>query len=158
MPDMLVKLYQLPPLEPEIAGIAAQGVIIRRALAPERHRVIPWISEQFAPGWASEAEVAFGHQPIACYIAVREQELLGFGCYDTTAKGYFGPTGVHESARGLGIGKALLLICLHNLWWDGYAYGIIGAAGPTGFYAKTVGAIEIEDSPPGKTIYRGMLK
>ena len=31
----------------------------------------------------------------------------------------------------------------------GYAYGIIFAAGPVDFYAKTVGATVIPDSEPG---------
>jgi hypothetical protein len=37
----------------------------------------------------------------------------------------------------------------------GYAYAIIGGAGPVDFYQKTVGAIEIEGSVPG--IYRDRL-
>ena len=82
--------------------------------------------------------------------------MLGFGCYDTTAKGFFGPTGVDEAARGKGIGAALLLVCLHALYADGYAYGIIGGAGPVEFYEKIVGAMVIPGSDPG--VYRGMLR
>lgn len=157
MTDMLVKLYNLPPIEPTLAEQQAQGITVRRAIAPEKHVVIPWVEQHFSAGWGSECEVAFAHQPISCYIAQCGNELLGFGCYDVSAKGFFGPTGVAESARGLGIGKALLLICLHNLWMDGYAYGIIGYAGPVDFYRKHVGAIPIEgDNPP--SVYKGMLK
>jgi len=68
----------------------------------------------------------------------------------------FGPTGVLQSARGKGIGKALLLACLWSLREMGYVYAIIGAAGPVRFYQKTVGAIIIPDSEPG--IYTDMLK
>jgi len=39
---------------------------------------------------------------------------------------------------------------------DGYEYAVIGWAGPTEFYKKTVGAILIEESEPG--IIRGRLK
>ncbi len=38
---------------------------------------------------------------------------------------------------------------------EGYAYAIIGGAGPTEFYTKAVGAVAIEGSTPG--IYRGVL-
>jgi hypothetical protein len=31
----------------------------------------------------------------------------------------------------------------------GYGYAVIGAAGPTDFYRRTVGAVEIPDSAPG---------
>ncbi len=37
----------------------------------------------------------------------------------------------------------------------GYAYGIIGGAGPTEFYSKILGATEIQGSSPG--IYTAML-
>ena len=37
----------------------------------------------------------------------------------------------------------------------GYAYGIIGAAGPVDFYVQAVGAIPIPDSSPG--IYVDMI-
>jgi hypothetical protein len=38
----------------------------------------------------------------------------------------------------------------------GYAYAIIGGAGPTEFYANAVGAVPIEGSDTG--IYRDRLK
>jgi hypothetical protein len=38
----------------------------------------------------------------------------------------------------------------------GYAYAIVGGAGPTDFYTKTIGAIPIPDSSPG--IDRDRLK
>jgi hypothetical protein len=45
---------------------------------------------------------------------------------------------------------------MHALKELGYAYGIIGAAGPTEFYERVVNAHLIPDSEPG--IYRDMLK
>jgi predicted N-acetyltransferase YhbS len=92
---------------------------------------------------------------VSCFIATRDREILAFACYDTTAKGYFGPTGVAEAARGSGIGKALLFRSLHALRESGYAYAIIGGVGPKEFYAKACGAIEIPGSDPG--IYAGLL-
>jgi len=62
---------------------------------------------------------------------------------------------VREDYRGRGIGKALLLTCLHAMFKQGYAYAAIGQVGPTEFYRKAVGATIIEDSEPG--IVRGRL-
>ena len=53
------------------------------------------------------------------------------------------------SERKKGIGAALLVASLWGLREMGYAYGIIGGAGPTEFYAKECGAIVIPDSVPG---------
>jgi len=49
-----------------------------------------------------------------------------------------------------------LLSCLLDMKLKGYGYAIIGGVGPTEFYTKTVGAIEIADSTPG--VYKGMLR
>jgi GNAT superfamily N-acetyltransferase len=118
--------------------------------------VVNWVREQFSAGWASETDVAYCNRPVSCIIATHEDKLVGFACYDATCKAFFGPTGVDETYRGRGIGKALLIACLHEMRAQGYAYAIIGAAGPVDFYVRTVGAIVVPDSSPG--IYRGMLR
>ncbi len=155
MPDMLVKLYALPNWADLRDKLAQQSVDIRRAIAPEKHLVVSWVRQTFGELWASETEVAFTNHPVSCYIATHDKHILGFACCDATCKNFFGPTGVAESERGRGIGKALLLACLDAMCAQGYGYAIIGAAGPTAFYEKAVGATVIEDSSPG--IYRGML-
>lgn len=156
MPDMLVKLYELPDKAPLIRQLAEQGIVIRRALAPEKHIVKDWVLRHFRSHWESECDVAFSRQPVSCFIATEGDRMVGFGCYEATCKNYFGPTGVHPDMRGRGVGKALLLACMHAMYDEGYAYAIIGGAGPTDFYSKTIGAIPIEGSSPG--VYRGMLR
>ena len=163
MADLLVKLYELPSAQPDIDALAAKGIVIRKPIGPENWGVIKWIKEHFSDGWASEAENAFFRDPKSIYIAVRETKnddgsvtpaMLGFGCYDATVKGFFGPTGVAKEERGQGIGRAILLACLNAMKDEGYGYGIIGSAGPVDFYKKTCGATVIEGSDPG--VYRGM--
>ena len=156
MPDLLVKLYTLPEVAPEIARLRHSGIDIRRAIAPEKRVVANWTHAHFSILWASEVDVAFSRSPVSCWVAGDDRTCVGFACYDATCKGFFGPTGVDETYRGRGIGKALLLACLHDMAAQGYGYAIIGAAGPVDFYKQSVGAIEIPDSSPG--IYRGMLR
>ena len=93
--------------------------------------------------------------PITCFLAVHQKRIIGFACVDATARGLFGPTGVDKAFRGRGVGAALLLAALHCQREQGYAYSVIGGAGPVDFYVKTVGAIPIPDSSPG--IYVDML-
>jgi len=151
--DLLVKLYALPPGPEPVPS----GVTLRRALAPEAPVILPWIEQRFGAGWRAEAQVALAACPARLHIAVDgDGGLLGFACHDVTARGLFGPTGVTEAARGTGLGKALLLAALRAMAADGYAYAVIGGAGPVDFYVKTVGAIPIEGSEPG--LYRGLLR
>ncbi|EJJ28122.1 GNAT family N-acetyltransferase [Rhizobium sp. CF142] len=153
--DMLVKLYELKA-DPELdARIAEQGITIRRVLAPELNALTAWIEPRFGSGWAAEATAATMRQPPTCFIAIQNDELIGFACHEATAKGFFGPTGVDTVARGKGVGHALLLTTLLDMYAQGYAYGVIGGAGPMEFYRRSVGAVPIEGSEPG--IYRGML-
>src|SRR5258708_4842582 len=125
MTDLLVKLYTLPPLEEEIQTQAGKGIAIRRALPAEKHFIAPWVGKVFSSYWESECEAALSRMPTTCWIAIENKGVIGFGCYDTTAKGFFGPTGVDEGPRGRGTGRALLLACLHAMRWDGYGYAII---------------------------------
>ncbi len=148
MPDMLVKLYTLPALEPSLAAAAKHGIAIRRALASEKPQVIEWMRTHY-PRQADEAAATFSHNPISCFLALRDRTIIGFACYDAAAKNFFGPTAVLQSERRRGTGRALLLAALHAQRDDGYAYAIIGGVGPTAFYAKTVGATLIDGSTPG---------
>jgi len=152
---MLVKLYELPSLENALATATMQGVTVRRALGPERPVVVAWVQSNFATS-AAEVDIAWCHLPISCFIAVRGSRILGFACYDTTARNFFGPEAIIPEERGHGLGRTLLLAALHAQRAQGYAYSIVGGVGPAEFYAKSVGAVPIAGSSPG--IYAGMLR
>jgi predicted N-acetyltransferase YhbS len=149
MPDMLVNLLKLPPLDPLLTDMRAAGVIVRRAQTYELTPVRAFAETHFGVSWADEITAAYANKPVTLYIAIREGKIVGFGAYECTRRAFFGPTGVDERERGKGIGKVLLIACLWGLREMGYAYGIIGGAGPTDFYARTVGATAIPDSSPG---------
>lgn len=155
MIDMLVRLYDLPDPSRLLQDLESRAVTIRKANPYERHIVADWVGKNFSPKWVSETKIAFSRQPVACYIATHDKQILGFACYDVTSKGFLGPMGVDPDNRQGGIGKALLIRALESLRESGYAYAIIGGVGPADFYNKTVGATPIEDSTPG--IYRDIL-
>jgi GNAT superfamily N-acetyltransferase len=156
MPDMLVNLLKLPPLDPLLADMRAKGVTIRRPLPHEMGPVRRFVETSFGTAWADEISVGYGAKPVTLYLAIEGGRVVGFGAYECTHRAFFGPTGVAEDARRRGIGKALLLACLWGLRELGYAYGIIGGAGPTEFYGSVAGATVIPDSTPG--IYADPLR
>lgn len=156
MTDLLVRLYALPDSRSVADGLPPEGVTVRPAMAYERRRVVGWVEVTFGEGWASEADIAFANRPISCFVATRDGELQGFACYDATCRGFFGPLGVAERARGAGTGKRLLLACLRAMACVGYAYAVVGGVDAPEFYVKAVGAIEIPGSTPG--IYRDRLR
>lgn len=156
MPDMLVKLYNLNDEIPNLNELKNNGIQIKRALAPDKHKILAFIKDNFNEYWSSECDVAFSNTPISCFIATKNKTIIGFGCYDATAPNFFGPTGIKKEYRAQGIGKALLCKCLLSMKDDGYGYAIIGGVNEAiKFYQKTVNASIIEDSSPG--IYRNLI-
>lgn len=158
--DMLVPLYNLDRASERTDHVGEQGITIRHAMAYERELILDWVRQSFGVDgstWAGECEVALSRVPASCHIATRDGELLGFACFDATARGMFGPTGTDEKARGLGVGAALLVASLAAMREAGYAYAVIGGVGEhvSGFYQKVVAAVEIADSEPG--IYRDRI-
>jgi GNAT superfamily N-acetyltransferase len=147
--DLLVRLYDLPPLGPALEAPAAAGILVRRAAAAERGAVVEWARAHGSPGWADECEAAFARLPLACFVAVEEDAVVGFACYEATCRDFFGPELVHPDRRGRGVGRALLLAALHAMRAEGYAYAIIGWASSVDFYRRAVGAVVIDGSEPG---------
>lgn len=156
MADMLVNLLKLPDAAPLIDRLRSDGLIIRRAQPFELTPVREFITKHFALSWADETSVGFANKPLSVYLAIRDGAIVGFAAYECTRRAFFGPTGVLESERGRGAGKALLIASLAGLRELGYVYAVIGGVGPADFYARAVGATVIPDSTPG--IYADMLK
>lgn len=157
MPDMLVKLYDLPDSRELYATLEAQNIKIIRPMTPNKNKVHDFVLKFFSEGWANETDTAFTRFPVSCFVAYDtvEKKIVGFAGYDCTYKAFFGPTGVDPAYRGRQIGRALLMRCMEALRDEGYGYGIIGSAGPVNFYSKCCGAVVIEGSIPG--IYASLI-
>ena len=151
--DMLIKLYDLPVAN---ATSPRSDAICRKSLGPEHRLIADWVAHEFSAGWASEARVALFNRPVSLYVAIQGGKVIGFCCYDATARGFVGPIGVATNLRRGGVGAALLRACLNDMRSVGYAYAIAGAVGAPEFFRNVAGAIEIEGSTPG--VYRDMLR
>lgn len=148
--DLLVDLYNVDFSKKK------NTVQIKRALSPNIDKIVNYVGKNFNPSWASEIKAALYKPHPTCYIAVIDKEIVGFACYDATAKAFFGPTGVSKEHQGKGIGTSLLLHCLEAMLYDGYSYAIIGAVGSAiGFYQKTCNAVPIENS---KKVYKRLIE
>jgi GNAT superfamily N-acetyltransferase len=123
--------------------------VVRRAAAAECGAVVEWARTHGSPGWADECQASFARLPLACFVAVEGERLIGFACYEATCRDFFGPELVHPDRRGRGVGRALLLAALHAMRAEGYAYAIIGWVSSVDFYRRAVGAVVIDGSDPG---------
>ena len=158
MADMLVKLYNIPHSRDIEENLFKSGIRIKKALAPDRSRIIDFSRTCAKDDYSDEVQAAFSNNPITCYIATREKKIIGFACYEATARNFFGPMAVLESERKKGIGKALLLKSLESMQELGYAYAIIGwpAKSAVDFYKKCVNAILVDEKSSG--VYKQMIE
>ena len=152
--DMLVKLYDVKDDPALFERLEAEGIRIKRGMTSDMTKISNFVRDTFSQGWADQCVA--GILADGCWIAVKDRQVVGFACFDATLKDFFGPTGVKEELRGRGIGKALLLRCMISMRERGYAYAVIGWAGPVDFYRRAVGAVEIEGSRPGA--YKNMIE
>jgi len=150
MTDMLVKLYDLPEISSKENPLLQAGYRIFRPLRCELPKVAEFVKSEFDnESWGQELQGAFEQLPPKLWIAVKDNQVVGFACYDITAKGMFGPIGVHQAHQGKGIAQVLMVKSLMSLRELGHAYGIIGWVSSEAFYEKAVNAIAIPDSTPG---------
>lgn len=155
--DLLVNLYDLK-CKYHADKLRENGIEIRRALSPDKGKVLEFVKKYYEMGWVYETEHAFTNHPVSCYVAVKDKELIGFSCYDATAKGYFGPIAMKPDEKGRGVGPALLYAGLMGMKEAGYGYAIIGWVDEAvGFYDKVVEHMVIPGSEPINTIYQRLI-
>mgnify|MGYP001017612548 CR=1 FL=1 len=153
--DLVVNLYE-DDFDDKSIKVKNDKITILRVLSPNADAVIRYIESTFTSGWASEAKAALYKNHPTCFIAVKGKEIVGFACYDATAKGYFGPTGVSEAYRGQNIGQRLLYESLKGLKQDGYGYAIIGGVSQAvyAFYARYFSVHKVESK---QSIYKRLV-
>ena len=150
--DMIVSLYDLPEMP------VIDGVKIKRAFVGDKHLILSFVKERFSEGWIGETEHALLDTLSKCFIATENGQVIGFACFDSSARGFFGPIGIDASCRGRDIGKALLIRTLNAMREYGYAYAVIGwVKGAEHFYRKTVGAEFIKGGTPENSVYSNMI-
>lgn len=143
-PDMLVNLYAK-----KWEGVipALTGYSIRRAMSLEANRLYDFLKENFSTQWAAEVLPGMAKSNPTVFLAYDEAgNIVGFAAYDCTAKGFFGPLGVKESARKKGIGESLTKACFLAMKEEGYGYAVVGSAAVPDWYAKHFDAKDIGNS------------
>jgi ribosomal protein S18 acetylase RimI-like enzyme len=140
--DLITDLYQLEFSYPE------NDLKFKRVLSPNSDAVIAFVDAHFSKGWVSESKAALYKTQPTCFVALDGDKIVGFACYDATAKGYFGPMGVDSNYRKRGIGSILVMKCLEAMYHDGYGYAIIGSVSESNFhfYHQICKSVPIENS------------
>ena len=150
--DMIVSLFNLP--ECKVAG----NIKIKRAFVGDKEVILQFVKEHFQKNWVYEVEHSLMQELSKCFVATDDGKVIGFACYDASAKGFFGPIGVDPNRRNENIGNALLIRTLNAMKEYGYGYAIIGwVTEAEMFYRKTVGAEFIKGGNPENSVYSNLV-
>lgn len=126
-----------PELDEQVAGLAADGIDVRRAALADRDSINAFLDEHWA-SWKYEVGGALENDPPSLFIAQQEGKTIAFSGYQGNNKSlsWFGPMGTKPGLRGKGLGAILLRLCLRELARQGWPTAIIPWVGPTRFYAR----------------------
>ncbi|WP_421378925.1 GNAT family N-acetyltransferase [Bacillus salacetis] len=126
------------------------GVTIKRAAAGDEQRLVDFAAEHFGEGWTKTLKNGFHQEEIPIFLAWKSEKLIGFSSYDIylNQKGIYGPMGVIKEERKNRLGSILLHEALSDMKRKGYAYIVLGEAGPIEYYEKECGAMLIPFSSP----------
>lgn len=150
--DMIAGLTNLPGIE------ISDNIKIKRAFVGDKEAILDFVADNFRKNWVYETEHSLMQEISKCFIATENGKIVGFACFDSSAKGFFGPIGVAESHRGKNIGKALLIRTFQAMREYGYGYAIIGwVSDAEMFYRKTVNAEYIKGGNPENSIYSNLI-
>ena len=75
--DMLVKLYALPPSRDVFERLGKAAITTRRALAPEKHKVVAWVRAAFQRALGQRSRC--GVFPATVVLLHRHQAKEHFG-------------------------------------------------------------------------------
>lgn len=128
--------------EAEEAGLAAAGILVRRAVAADAASLSGLMAARW-PSWAAEVNAALSRRPPAVHVACTpDGAVIGFAAYDgnNVGTGWFGPMGTAPDWEGRGIGRVLLRRSLRDLRGQGLGRVVIPWVGPVAFYERHAGA------------------
>ena len=138
--DMIVPLkdYIYP-------NIPLSNIYYRKANKNDIISLKNYVENEFGNRWLDSIENGFLQDDIPIFVALDNEQVVGFACFDVVRKkrGLFGPMGTSYSNRSQGVGYTLLHHCLKEMKMKGYEYAVIGQAGPLEFYEKACNAVVI---------------
>lgn len=125
------------------AELSRQGFSFREASEQDRAILGEWIENLFSPFWRIEAEMALQSEESGVLTAERADSIVGFSVYGALRPDFFGPIGVHPSARERGIGTVLLFKTLERMREMGVRIATIPWTLHLTFYAQVPGVTKI---------------
>jgi len=120
-----------------------RGFSFRLASKEEKEEVADWVKNHFGSCWSYEASRAVGQVGAGVWLAEDSEGVVGFSVYGSLEYHWFGPMGVVEEKRKMGLGSVLLFKTLDSMKKLGISRAIIPWTGHLFFYSQVPGIVGI---------------
>lgn len=127
-----------------------QGISITLATQAESESVCRWVKGKFSTEWASEVEISIRNSEkdrsgTVGTVVARDKtgEIIGFSTQGALEPHWFGPIGVDEKRRKLGVGSILLFESLKRMKMRGVIEAVICWTGHLFFYTQVPGIVGV---------------
>jgi len=119
------------------------GMVFTLVNPTDRERLRDWVLEKFGSGWSYEAERAIGRAGAGVWVAEDATGTIAFSVFGSLENHWFGPIGVVEEKRKMGVGSVMLFKALDSLANLGIPKVIIPWTGHLFFYTQIPGIVGI---------------
>jgi len=128
--------------------LEGQGISIAVATLGESKGLCSWVKEKFSAAWAYEVATSIenAERNRSGTLVAKERttgETMGFSTHGALEPNWFGPIGVDERKRRLGVGTVLLFESLRLMRLNGVANAVVPWTSDLFFYTQVPGIIGI---------------
>jgi len=125
-----------------------RGIVMSLATKAESERLCGWVKKRFGHGWAYEVAASIENaeeEKSGTLVAkdVKTGEMVGFSTHGALVRGWFGPIGIDEKSRKMGVGSVLLFESLRLMRLNGVAKAVIPWTDNLFFYTQVPGIVGI---------------
>jgi hypothetical protein len=121
--------------------LTSEGITTRLARPDEKERVRAWVLRASGFNWSYEASRAMDSVEGGVWLAEEGSELVGFSVFGGLEHHWFGPIGVSEERRKMGLGSVLLFKGLESMKGFGLPRAVIPWTGHLFFYSQVPGIV-----------------
>ncbi len=117
------------------------GVVFTLVNPTDKEKLRDWVKAKFGSTWAYEAERAIGRPGAGVWVAEDEGGPMAFSVFGSLEHHWFGPIGVMEEKRKMGVGSVMLFKTLESMKQLGIGKAVIPWTGHLFFYSQVPGVV-----------------
>jgi GNAT superfamily N-acetyltransferase len=114
-----------PPDAAELSNIEKAGVAVRRGTMEDAGALARHTAKEWFEAWARETQIALRKPTPSIFLAIANDDVIGFAAHSVFRAAHFGPLGTAPAWRRIGLGGILTRLALADMAANGHRSGQI---------------------------------